>query len=451
MSWSTTPPAPIIKPGWTTDPTIHIPGGNQQWAVKYTRKPALSAEGTLTADTLARYNRPANLTGNATLTAALTSQIHNRLAELVGVGALSVSALQHFQRLADLAGAGTLSASVIVGYGRAAELAAAGTLSATVLARYARTAILAGGGTLSTTALARYARAGSLSGSGAMSAALTNQIHNANAQLAGLGNLIATAWERYLRAADLAGAGSLSGSVLSRYARNANLTGTGALSATAIPAILRNATLAGSGALSSTVFVPVVFDNATDGGAGATGTRSWSHTNTGNCIVVVFTNTTSSGGTCTYGGVNIPRVYGPTSGGLVFPYTSYTSMFALMSNSLPQGSNTVSVANGNNACAAAAATFRNAGSVGAVSTDNGSGNINKSATNGYGSAAVYGSGAGSNNFGTLSPNQFMNRSFSAFSTWASVAAWAVDDGSGITFSGSHSSTKAGALVPILPN
>ncbi len=38
MSWSTTPPAPIIKPGWTTDPTIVIlPPGQQKWGVKYSR------------------------------------------------------------------------------------------------------------------------------------------------------------------------------------------------------------------------------------------------------------------------------------------------------------------------------------------------------------------------------------------------------------------------------
>lgn len=206
-----------------------------------------------------------------------------------------------------------------------------------------------------------------------------------------------------------------------------------------------------SGALVGSLINAVRFDNSTDLGHGGTTTRTGLHTNTGNCIVVVFTNTTSSPATCTYGGVNIPRVYGPTQGGIVFPYNAYCSIFALVSNSLPQGSNTVSCTQASNASAACAITFKNAGSLGAVITDNAVGAVNISPPAGIGRAAVCGYVAGSNNFGTLTPNQAMRYTFSAFDTWASLAGWAEDSsGGGITFNATQATTKAGAVVPILP-
>ncbi|ORV20974.1 hypothetical protein AWB98_01365 [Mycolicibacterium conceptionense] len=217
-----------------------------------------------------------------------------------------------------------------------------------------------------------------------------------------------------------------------------------------IPGTLAGALQRASGSFNGTMKSLVQFDAFSVGGSGGTSTRSWAHDLDGNCIVVVFTNTTSSNPTCTYGGVNIPRVFGPSSDGGVFPYTSYISIYALVSNSLPQGSNTVSVNQAGTASAATAMSFKNAGSIGTVITDTSSGNISRSTANGEGSAAVAGYVGGASNFGTLSPTQAANYGFITFITWATVAGWGIDTGTGINFSGSHSGAKTGAVVPILP-
>lgn len=39
MSWSTSRPAPIVKPGWTTDPTLPPRTSSQEWAVLLTLGP----------------------------------------------------------------------------------------------------------------------------------------------------------------------------------------------------------------------------------------------------------------------------------------------------------------------------------------------------------------------------------------------------------------------------
>ncbi|MFV8266493.1 hypothetical protein ACNQR9_26095 [Mycolicibacterium peregrinum] len=39
MSWSTSRPAPIDKPGWTTDPTLPPRTSSQEWAVLLTLGP----------------------------------------------------------------------------------------------------------------------------------------------------------------------------------------------------------------------------------------------------------------------------------------------------------------------------------------------------------------------------------------------------------------------------
>lgn len=222
------------------------------------------------------------------------------------------------------------------------------------------------------------------------------------------------------------------------------------VSSSALVSAPRMAATASMSAPTAIVKNLVQFDAFSIGGSGGTSTRSWAHSLDGNCIVVVFTNTTSSGATCTYGGVNIPRVYGPSSDGGVFPYTSYISIFALVSDSLPQGSNTVSVNQAGTASAGTAMSFRGAESIGSVINDTSSGNISQSLAANEGRAAVAGYVGGSSNFGTLSPNQAANYGFTAFVTWSTVAGWATDDGSGINFSGSHSGAKTGAVVPILP-
>ncbi|OCB09218.1 hypothetical protein A5717_25935 [Mycolicibacterium porcinum] len=194
----------------------------------------------------------------------------------------------------------------------------------------------------------------------------------------------------------------------------------------------------------------VVFDNSSDGGSGGTTTRSWNHDNQGNCIVVGFTNSTTTAPTCTYGGVTIPRVFGPTNSGTVFPYNGYCSVFALISNSLPQGVNTVSCTQAGTASAAGAVSFKNAGSFATLITDTANGAINKTTVAGDGRAAVAAYGGGGISFGAISPNEAMRYGFTAFVTWPTVIGWGLDTGSGITFSASQASSKAGAIVTILP-
>lgn len=224
-----------------------------------------------------------------------------------------------------------------------------------------------------------------------------------------------------------------------------NAAGGQTLSGTLIGA-LKKALMTAAGNVKSIV----VFDNATDGGNGGTSTRSWTHNNQGNCLIAVLTNTTSSNPTCTYGGTNIPRVYGPSSDGGVFPYTSYISMYALVSNSLPKGNNTLSITQAATASCAGAVSWKNAGSVMAASADTSSGNINKASSTGDGRAAVIAYVGGSSNFGTLSPNQIVNENFVTFVTWSTVIGYGIDTGGGITFTGTHSGAKTGALITILP-
>lgn len=195
---------------------------------------------------------------------------------------------------------------------------------------------------------------------------------------------------------------------------------------------------------------PVEFDNATIGGSGGATTRSWSHTINGNCLVVVFTHTNNANPVCTVGGFNVPRVYGPAADGAVFPYTSRISIFAVVSDSLPQGAQTISCTEAGTASAAMAMSFRRAGSIGTVVSDTSSGNVNQTATPGAGGAAVAGYVGGSSNFGLMSPNSAGNFGFTAFVTWATVAGWGLDTGSGVPFSAAHSGAKTGAVVPILP-
>jgi hypothetical protein len=194
----------------------------------------------------------------------------------------------------------------------------------------------------------------------------------------------------------------------------------------------------------------VVFDAHTNGGHGPVSTRSWSHTNAGNCIVVAVTKTTSNAPSCTYGGVNIPLVYGLANDGGYFTYTSRIAIFALVDNALPTGANTVAVTQCGTASAAAAWTFKDVDSIGTVSANTASGNVNKSSTTGIGRAAVYASVGGSNNFGALTPTETLRESFVAFDTWASVMGYGLDTGSGINFAATHSGAKTGALVPLLP-
>ena len=66
------------------------------------------------------------------------------------------------------------------------------------------------------------------------------------------------------------------------------------------------------------------------------------------------------------------------------------------------------------------------------------------------SAAVAAYGGGGISFGAITPNETIRYGFSAFVTWPHVIGWGVDTGSGITFNATQSSSKAGAVVPILP-
>lgn len=196
---------------------------------------------------------------------------------------------------------------------------------------------------------------------------------------------------------------------------------------------------------------PVEFDSVGGPVAGPSSTKTWPHTIDGNCIVVVFNNTTSTGPVCTVGGVNIPRVFGPTAGGIV-AFTAYNSVFALISNSLPQGPQTVSCTQGGSAASGVSMTFRNAVSLGAVRSTTAGGNVNEVFAPSLGSAVAGGYVAGNNLFGAFSPVETMRYGFISFNNWASLGGYGLDTGSGITVTSSFSgATKAGALVPIYPN
>lgn len=261
-----------------------------------------------------------------------------------------------------------------------------------------------------------------------------------------------SAGEHYARALEIAATPGLGFAAAERYARSFGLTITPQLGLAATTRTPGSFDLGLTPAIGfAGVKAPIRFDNATDGGSGGTTTRSWSHTLNGNCIVVVLASTTNSTPTCTFGGVNIPRVFGPsTDGSYLSIYTSRISVFALVSDSLPQGSQTVSVTQAATASAASAMSFRNAGSIGSVTSDTGTGNISQTTAAGAGRAAVCAYVGGVNNFGALSPNEAMRYGFTAFVTWGCVAGWGLDSGSGITFSATHSFEKTGAIVPILP-
>lgn len=257
-----------------------------------------------------------------------------------------------------------------------------------------------------------------------------------------------SASEHYARALQLAASPGFGFAAAEHYARNFGLTLTPQIGQSATWRRPGSFNLGLTPSLEMTGIVPpVTFDNSSNGGSGGTSTRSWTHNNQGNCIVVMLTNTTSSNPTCTYGGVSIPRVYGPNSDGGVFPYTSYISIYALVSNSLPKGNNTVSVNQAGTASAAGAVSFYNAASVGAVSGDTASGNVNKAVSPGANGASVAAYVGGSNNFGAISPNQVMREGFTAFVTWATVMGWGLGN---VTFTSTHSGAKTGATVLILP-
>ncbi|MFN6543925.1 hypothetical protein [Mycolicibacterium nivoides] len=260
-----------------------------------------------------------------------------------------------------------------------------------------------------------------------------------------------TAAEHYARTFELAATPGLGFAAAERYARSFGLIASPQVGFGAQQRFSGAFSLATAPTLGFTAAIaPVRFDNASNGGAGGTTTRSWSHNNQGNCIVVLFTNSTTTASTCTYGGVNIPRVYGPVNSGTIFPANGYCSVFALISDSLPTGVNTVSCTQAGAASAAGAVTMKNAGSFGTIITDNASGAINKTTVAGDGRAAVAGYGGGGLNFGTMSPNQVLNNGFTAFVTWPTVMGWGLDTGAGIAFAATQSSSKAGAIVPILP-
>lgn len=261
-----------------------------------------------------------------------------------------------------------------------------------------------------------------------------------------------TATERYARDLVLGVTPTLEFVAAERYARSFGLVATPGIGMAAQQHLSAAFSLTATPTLGfSAVKAPVRFDASTDlGSGGGSSNRTGTHTLNGNCIVVVFINTTSTAATCTFGGQTIPRVYGPTQGGIVWPYNAYVSIFALVNNSLPQGPQTVALTQASTASSAAAMSFRNAGSIGTVIGDTASGNVSQSLSPVLGQAAVCGYCAGTQGFGTLTPNQAMNYGYSSFVTWAALAGWGLDSGAGVNFASSHSSTKAGAVVPILP-
>ena len=92
MLWSTTPPAPIVKPGWTTDSAIAAPVVMQRWAAKYSRRAGGTGLGADAAAILPRF--PALDAGLGTDTALLDAA--GMLAFDVGLGADRAAALPRF-------------------------------------------------------------------------------------------------------------------------------------------------------------------------------------------------------------------------------------------------------------------------------------------------------------------------------------------------------------------
>ena len=423
MSWSTTPPVPIAKPGWTTDPTIHIPGGNQQWAVYITPRIRAALRAVRAA-----------MGGDVRQQGDLAVQL--RTARFSGAGGQTQSG--------DLTG--LLQPATFLGTNL--------TLGQLPGRLQPARAALTGGQQIAGTMGGRLqpARAAA-TGTPIITGTITAQLPAALMALAGAQGIPGTlAAEIETLAAAAAGSQSISGTIALAL-RRVLFTASGTQVQTGtLAARLRN-TLA---AMTGTVESLVQFDNSVGGGykpgSSTSGqSYSWAHVNTGNCIVVVHTNASSTTSTaCTYGGISIPRVYGPTAGGTVFPYTSYCQIFALVSNSLPQGSNNVQITNTTDTSTYYSATFKNAGSI-STSGDSASGNVNKASATGAGRAAVAGYVGGGSNFGAMSPNEGMRYGVVAFNTFASVAGYGLDTGSGITFSSSHSGAKAGAVVTILPN
>lgn len=369
MSWSTTRPTPIEKPGWTTNPALPTPIGSQIWATKFTRK--FSVEAAPQIGMAAQARIAASLGLVATPTIGMDAAPHHS-AEFALVATPQIGMALPPPIPADFA------------------LAAAPSIGMTATERYARDLVIAANPSIGMVAAERYARSF---------------------------GLVATP--------DLT------------FAAQQRVSASFALSTTPTLGFVASK-------------APVVFDTATLGGSGGATSRSWLHTLKGNCLVVIFTNTTSTAATCTFGGVNIPRVYGPAADGGVFPYTSYISIFAIVSDSLPQGAQTITCTQAGTASAGMAMSFRHAGAIGPVVGDTSSGNVNQTATPGVGGAAVAGYVGGSSNFGLMSPNSAGNYGFTAFVTWATGAGWGLDTGAGINFAATHSGAKTGAVVPILP-
>lgn len=369
MSWSTTRPTPIEKPGWTTNPELPTPIGSQIWATKFTRKFSVEAAPQI------------GMAAQARIAASLG---------LVATPTIGMVAAPHHSAQFGLV------ATPAIGMALPAPIPADFTIAADP--------------SIGMTAGEHYARA---------------------FQVAATPTLGFAAAERYTRSFGLTVTPTIGISERQRFASSFNLAATPTLGFAA-------------------ALAPVEFDAVSLGGSGGTTTRSWSHTLNGNFIGVIFTNTTSTAATCTFGGVNIPRVYGPASDGGVFPYTSYISIFALVSDSLPQGAQTISCTQAGTASAAMAMSFRHAGAVGAIAADTSSGNVNQTATPGPGGAAIAGYVGGSSNFGLMTPNSAGNYGFTAFVTWATGAGWGLDTGAGINFAATHSGAKTGAVVPILP-
>lgn len=417
MSWSTTPPAPINKPGWTTDPTIHIPSGTQQWAVYIT--PRIRA---------ALRSVQAGLVGEVRQQGTVAAQLRHAL--FSGTGAQSQSG-----DIAALLQAASFTGTNI-------------TLGQLQPHLTPATAALVGGqqmaGTMGATLRPATATA---AGQHIITASIAAQLPAALATLAGTQGIPGTlAAQLKTLAAAAAGSQTISGAIAAALRRLVLAASGQQVQSGTLAAELKTALATITGTVQSLV----VFDNSTDGGSGGTTTRSWSHTNTGNCITVGFSNSTSSASTCTYGGVTIPRVYGPVNSGTVFPANGYYSVFALISNSLPQGANTVSCTQAGTASSAGAVTWKNAGSFATIITNSSNGAINISTVAGNGRAAFAGFGGGGISFGAITPNEAMRYGFSAFVTWPHVIGYGLDTGSGITFNATQSSSKAGAVVTILP-
>lgn len=355
MSWSTTPPAPIIKPGWTTDPTIHIPGGNQQWEVRIEER----LRGLL-------HPLSAAMVGEVRQQGDLAVQLKQAL--FTGTGAQS----QHGALATNLQPATFLGTNITMGQ-------LAGNLSPATVSFT--------GGQQYTATMAASLRAPTiaLSGQEIFTGTITAELQNAIAALTGTQGIPGTMAAQLKAALAAANGGQTITGQLAAALRNALFTGSAQQIYTgSMAAAMKRALFTGTG--SNFTPPPVTYSTTGAGGTAQGGnssssvTTSWSHTIGADDSAVLIgvsvrgarPNSDASSATC--GGVTMTRLGQIANGGTTI------AIFGLLNP--PTGTQTMSVtgtwtsglgANGN-VVEGNSVSYDGVAAFGTVTSNTGSGN-----------------------------------------------------------------------------